>query len=113
MADLYILLVCLLYVSSLLYLLFLVLQCTASTARMCIYGLLSFVVTSFEEDTLGSQQVTTLSYFFLFFPFFFSLFLLCKKISQATSKENSAKVSVTLISSSTPNGYDVQILSIR
>lgn len=34
-----------------------VLQCTASTARMCIYGLLSFVVTSFEEDTLGSQQV--------------------------------------------------------
>ncbi|KAF4077015.1 hypothetical protein AMELA_G00203210 [Ameiurus melas] len=29
---------------------------TASTARMCIYGLLSFVVTSFEEDTLGSQQ---------------------------------------------------------
>uniref|UniRef100_A0AAY5E889 Nucleoporin NUP188 n=1 Tax=Electrophorus electricus TaxID=8005 RepID=A0AAY5E889_ELEEL len=31
--------------------------CTASTARMCIYGLLSFVVTSFEEDTLGSQQV--------------------------------------------------------
>uniref|UniRef100_A0AAR2KVL0 Nucleoporin NUP188 n=1 Tax=Pygocentrus nattereri TaxID=42514 RepID=A0AAR2KVL0_PYGNA len=31
-------------------------NCTASTARMCIYGLLSFVVTSFEEDTLGSQQ---------------------------------------------------------
>ncbi len=24
---------------------------------MCIYGLLSFVITSFEEDTLGSQQV--------------------------------------------------------
>ncbi|XP_067105776.1 nucleoporin NUP188 [Osmerus mordax] len=31
-------------------------NCTASTARMCIYGLLSFVVTSFEEETLGSQQ---------------------------------------------------------
>uniref|UniRef100_A0A8C1ZIT3 Nucleoporin NUP188 n=1 Tax=Cyprinus carpio TaxID=7962 RepID=A0A8C1ZIT3_CYPCA len=31
-------------------------NCTASTARMCIYGLLSFVITSFEEDTLGSQQ---------------------------------------------------------
>ncbi|XP_062868175.1 nucleoporin NUP188 [Trichomycterus rosablanca] len=31
-------------------------NCTASTARMCIYGLLSFVVTSFEEDTVGSQQ---------------------------------------------------------
>uniref|UniRef100_A0A8C8GPK3 Nucleoporin NUP188 n=1 Tax=Oncorhynchus tshawytscha TaxID=74940 RepID=A0A8C8GPK3_ONCTS len=32
-------------------------NCTASTARMCIYGLLSFVITSFEEETLGSQQV--------------------------------------------------------
>uniref|UniRef100_A0A6Q2Y6G1 Nucleoporin NUP188 n=1 Tax=Esox lucius TaxID=8010 RepID=A0A6Q2Y6G1_ESOLU len=31
-------------------------NCTASTARMCIYGLLSFVITSFEEETLGSQQ---------------------------------------------------------
>ncbi|KAA0719723.1 Nucleoporin NUP188 -like protein [Triplophysa tibetana] len=31
-------------------------NCTASTARMCIYGLLSFVITSFEEDTLGSQK---------------------------------------------------------
>ncbi|KAJ8286569.1 hypothetical protein GJAV_G00040670 [Gymnothorax javanicus] len=31
-------------------------NCTASTARMCIYGLISFVITSFEEDTLGSQQ---------------------------------------------------------
>uniref|UniRef100_A0A8C1H8N0 Nucleoporin NUP188 n=1 Tax=Cyprinus carpio carpio TaxID=630221 RepID=A0A8C1H8N0_CYPCA len=31
-------------------------NCTASTARMCIYGLMSFVITSFEEDTLGSQQ---------------------------------------------------------
>ncbi|TRY95067.1 hypothetical protein DNTS_004696 [Danionella cerebrum] len=31
-------------------------NCTVSTARMCIYGLLSFVITSFEEDTLGSQQ---------------------------------------------------------
>ncbi|MFT7815488.1 nucleoporin NUP188 homolog, partial [Arapaima gigas] len=31
-------------------------NCTASTARMCVYGLISFVVTSFEEETLGSQQ---------------------------------------------------------
>nr|XP_006640720.1 PREDICTED: nucleoporin NUP188 homolog isoform X1 [Lepisosteus oculatus] len=31
-------------------------NCTASTARMCIYGLISFVITSFEEETLGSQQ---------------------------------------------------------
>ncbi|XP_041914346.1 nucleoporin NUP188 isoform X1 [Alosa sapidissima] len=31
-------------------------NCTASTARMCIYGLLSFVITSFEEDTLGCLQ---------------------------------------------------------
>uniref|UniRef100_A0AAY4ADI6 Nucleoporin NUP188 n=1 Tax=Denticeps clupeoides TaxID=299321 RepID=A0AAY4ADI6_9TELE len=31
-------------------------NCTASTARMCIYGLLSFVITSFEEHTLGSQE---------------------------------------------------------
>ncbi|MGH0123385.1 UNVERIFIED_CONTAM: hypothetical protein FKN15_021889 [Acipenser sinensis] len=31
-------------------------NCTASTARMCIYGLISFVITSFEEDALGSQQ---------------------------------------------------------
>uniref|UniRef100_A0A4W3J081 Nucleoporin NUP188 n=1 Tax=Callorhinchus milii TaxID=7868 RepID=A0A4W3J081_CALMI len=31
-------------------------NCTASTARMCIYGLLSFVLTSFEEETLGDQQ---------------------------------------------------------
>ncbi|KAM4635274.1 nucleoporin NUP188 [Polymixia lowei] len=31
-------------------------NCTASTAKMCIYGLLSFVITSFEEETLGSQQ---------------------------------------------------------
>nr|XP_023663672.1 nucleoporin NUP188 homolog [Paramormyrops kingsleyae] len=31
-------------------------NCTASTARMCIYGLLSFAITSFEEETLGSQQ---------------------------------------------------------
>lgn len=28
------------------------LQCTASTAKMCIYGLLSFVITSFEEESL-------------------------------------------------------------
>uniref|UniRef100_A0A673AIW5 Nucleoporin NUP188 n=1 Tax=Sphaeramia orbicularis TaxID=375764 RepID=A0A673AIW5_9TELE len=26
-------------------------NCTASTAKMCIYGLLSFVITSFEEET--------------------------------------------------------------
>ncbi|KAK6481024.1 nucleoporin NUP188-like protein [Huso huso] len=31
-------------------------NCTASTARMCVYGLISFVITSFEEDALGSQQ---------------------------------------------------------
>ncbi|KAL0965157.1 hypothetical protein UPYG_G00277510 [Umbra pygmaea] len=31
-------------------------NCTASTAKMCIYGLLSFVLTSFEEEMLGSQQ---------------------------------------------------------
>uniref|UniRef100_A0A8C9WLB6 Nucleoporin NUP188 n=1 Tax=Scleropages formosus TaxID=113540 RepID=A0A8C9WLB6_SCLFO len=31
-------------------------NCTASTARMCIYGLISFVITSFEEETLGIQQ---------------------------------------------------------
>ncbi|XP_035246168.1 nucleoporin NUP188 homolog [Anguilla anguilla] len=31
-------------------------NCTASTARMCVYGLISFVITSFEEETLGSQQ---------------------------------------------------------
>uniref|UniRef100_A0A8C8GPZ1 Nucleoporin NUP188 n=1 Tax=Oncorhynchus tshawytscha TaxID=74940 RepID=A0A8C8GPZ1_ONCTS len=36
-------------------------NCTASTARMCIYGLLSFVITSFEEETLGSQQVPGLA----------------------------------------------------
>uniref|UniRef100_A0A673LB80 Nucleoporin NUP188 n=1 Tax=Sinocyclocheilus rhinocerous TaxID=307959 RepID=A0A673LB80_9TELE len=30
-------------------------NCTASTARMCIYGLLSFVITSFEEETLGNS----------------------------------------------------------
>uniref|UniRef100_A0A3B3BVE8 Nucleoporin NUP188 n=1 Tax=Oryzias melastigma TaxID=30732 RepID=A0A3B3BVE8_ORYME len=27
-------------------------NCTASTAKMCIYGLLSFVITSFEEESL-------------------------------------------------------------
>ncbi|XP_064420213.1 nucleoporin NUP188 [Latimeria chalumnae] len=31
-------------------------NCTASTARVCIYGLVSFVLTSFEEHTLGDQQ---------------------------------------------------------
>lgn len=33
-------------------------QCTASTACMCIYGLLSFVLTSLELHTLGNQQVS-------------------------------------------------------
>uniref|UniRef100_H2LHJ5 Nucleoporin NUP188 n=1 Tax=Oryzias latipes TaxID=8090 RepID=H2LHJ5_ORYLA len=32
-------------------------NCTASTARMCIYGLLSFVITSFEEESLQSSQL--------------------------------------------------------
>ncbi|CAL1567722.1 unnamed protein product [Knipowitschia caucasica] len=31
-------------------------NCTASTAKMCIYGLLSFVVTSFEEDSLQTER---------------------------------------------------------
>ncbi|XP_077479329.1 nucleoporin NUP188 isoform X2 [Stigmatopora argus] len=36
-------------------------NCTASTAKMCVYGLLSFVITSFEEESLqtgstGSQS---------------------------------------------------------
>ncbi|XP_043914056.1 nucleoporin NUP188 [Protopterus annectens] len=31
-------------------------NCTASTARLCIYGLMSFVLISFEEHTLGDQQ---------------------------------------------------------
>uniref|UniRef100_A0A8D2MFY4 Nucleoporin NUP188 n=1 Tax=Zonotrichia albicollis TaxID=44394 RepID=A0A8D2MFY4_ZONAL len=31
-------------------------NCTASTACMCIYGLLSFVLTSLELHTLGNQQ---------------------------------------------------------
>lgn len=33
-------------------------QCTVSTACMCIYGLLSFVLTSLELHTLGNQQVS-------------------------------------------------------
>uniref|UniRef100_A0A8D2MF76 Nucleoporin NUP188 n=1 Tax=Zonotrichia albicollis TaxID=44394 RepID=A0A8D2MF76_ZONAL len=33
-------------------------NCTASTACMCIYGLLSFVLTSLELHTLGNQQVS-------------------------------------------------------
>ncbi|XP_072227764.1 nucleoporin NUP188 isoform X2 [Leuresthes tenuis] len=36
-------------------------NCTASTARMCIYGLLSFVVTSFEEESLQTDGVATQS----------------------------------------------------
>ncbi|XP_076014771.1 nucleoporin NUP188 [Genypterus blacodes] len=34
-------------------------NCTASTAKMCIYGLLSFVVTSFEEESLQADGVAT------------------------------------------------------
>lgn len=36
----------------------LLLQCTTSTACMCVYGLLSFVLTSLELHTLGNQQVS-------------------------------------------------------
>ncbi|KAM9735655.1 nucleoporin NUP188 isoform 1-T1 [Menidia menidia] len=36
-------------------------NCTASTARMCIYGLLSFVVTSFEEESLQTDGVASQS----------------------------------------------------
>ncbi|KAK7896462.1 hypothetical protein WMY93_021787 [Mugilogobius chulae] len=32
-------------------------NCTSSTAKMCIYGLLSFVVTSFEEDSLQKPNM--------------------------------------------------------
>ncbi|KAK2819337.1 hypothetical protein Q5P01_024898 [Channa striata] len=34
-------------------------NCTASTAKMCIYGLLSFVITSFEEESLQTDSVAT------------------------------------------------------
>ncbi|XP_029300553.1 LOW QUALITY PROTEIN: nucleoporin NUP188 homolog [Cottoperca gobio] len=34
-------------------------NCTASTAKMCIYGLLSFVITSFEEESLQTGGVAT------------------------------------------------------
>ncbi|XP_035464468.1 nucleoporin NUP188 isoform X1 [Scophthalmus maximus] len=34
-------------------------NCTASTAKMCIYGLLSFVITSFEEESLQTEGVAT------------------------------------------------------
>ncbi|KAM9841472.1 nucleoporin NUP188 [Aulostomus maculatus] len=34
-------------------------NCTASTAKVCIYGLLSFVVTSFEEESLQTGGVVT------------------------------------------------------
>uniref|UniRef100_A0A667XV40 Nucleoporin NUP188 n=1 Tax=Myripristis murdjan TaxID=586833 RepID=A0A667XV40_9TELE len=34
-------------------------NCTASTAKMCIYGLLSFVITSFEEESLQADGVAT------------------------------------------------------
>ncbi|XP_068191386.1 nucleoporin NUP188 [Antennarius striatus] len=34
-------------------------NCTASTAKMCVYGLLSFVMTSFEEESLQSGGVAT------------------------------------------------------
>uniref|UniRef100_A0A7M4E623 Nucleoporin NUP188 n=1 Tax=Crocodylus porosus TaxID=8502 RepID=A0A7M4E623_CROPO len=39
-------------------------NCTASTACMCIYGLLSFVLTSLELRTLGNQQVRKFLYCF-------------------------------------------------
>uniref|UniRef100_A0A3Q3CM93 Nucleoporin NUP188 n=1 Tax=Haplochromis burtoni TaxID=8153 RepID=A0A3Q3CM93_HAPBU len=32
-------------------------NCTASTAKMCVYGLLSFVITSFEEESLQSSHL--------------------------------------------------------
>uniref|UniRef100_M3ZTZ5 Nucleoporin NUP188 n=1 Tax=Xiphophorus maculatus TaxID=8083 RepID=M3ZTZ5_XIPMA len=32
-------------------------NCTASTAKMCIYGLLSFVITSFEEESLQGSHL--------------------------------------------------------
>uniref|UniRef100_A0A8C3A4U5 Nucleoporin NUP188 n=1 Tax=Cyclopterus lumpus TaxID=8103 RepID=A0A8C3A4U5_CYCLU len=32
-------------------------NCTASTAKMCIYGLLSFVITSFEEESLQCSHL--------------------------------------------------------
>uniref|UniRef100_A0A3Q3GD73 Nucleoporin NUP188 n=1 Tax=Labrus bergylta TaxID=56723 RepID=A0A3Q3GD73_9LABR len=32
-------------------------NCTASTAKMCVYGLLSFVITSFEEESLQCSQL--------------------------------------------------------
>ncbi|KAI3362181.1 hypothetical protein L3Q82_012508, partial [Scortum barcoo] len=34
-------------------------NCTPSTAKMCIYGLLSFVITSFEEESLQTDGVAT------------------------------------------------------
>ncbi|CAK6976075.1 nucleoporin NUP188 [Scomber scombrus] len=34
-------------------------NCTASTAKMCIYGLLSFVIISFEEESLQADGVAT------------------------------------------------------
>uniref|UniRef100_A0A2K5KEB6 Nucleoporin NUP188 n=1 Tax=Colobus angolensis palliatus TaxID=336983 RepID=A0A2K5KEB6_COLAP len=34
-------------------------DCTTSTACMCVYGLLSFVLTSLELHTLGNQQVVS------------------------------------------------------
>ncbi|XP_028274266.1 nucleoporin NUP188 homolog [Parambassis ranga] len=36
-------------------------NCTASTAKMCIYGLLSFVISSFEEESLQTDGVATQS----------------------------------------------------
>ncbi|XP_039470852.1 nucleoporin NUP188 [Oreochromis aureus] len=36
-------------------------NCTASTAKMCVYGLLSFVITSFEEESLQTDGVATQS----------------------------------------------------
>ncbi|KAG7499100.1 nucleoporin NUP188-like [Solea senegalensis] len=34
-------------------------NCTASTAKMCIYGLLSFMITTFEEESLQADGMAT------------------------------------------------------
>uniref|UniRef100_A0A3B3ZM43 Nucleoporin NUP188 n=1 Tax=Periophthalmus magnuspinnatus TaxID=409849 RepID=A0A3B3ZM43_9GOBI len=44
-------------------------NCTASTAKMCIYGLLSFVFTSFEEDSLQVQPIPDLDLLIGYFLF--------------------------------------------
>ncbi len=45
------------------------LQCTASTAKMCVYGLLSFVITSFEEESLQVYTQILLIYSMLNVPY--------------------------------------------